>query len=170
MKYSERKSHDCPVGNEAACPDAAGSPFEFINCRIQSNIYEVLIEPAQEMNNIIEPSQNAPLGRAVIGGLLLATVATLFFVPVVYSILRKKPPMNFDTAGNLPESIAVGDVNGDGKLDALVVNNNVRGSVSVLLNQTAGAVAFSAPTAYTTDGTPARRAVRTATAPSGCAQ
>ena len=40
--------------------------------------------------------QNAPLGRAVIGGLLLATVATLFVVPVVYSLLRKKPPKNFD--------------------------------------------------------------------------
>jgi len=36
--------------------------------------------------------QNAPLGRAVIGGLLLATVATLFFVPVVYSVLRRDPP------------------------------------------------------------------------------
>src|SRR2546423_495668 len=34
--------------------------------------------------------QNAPLGRAVIGGLVVATVATLFFVPVVYSLLRKK--------------------------------------------------------------------------------
>jgi CzcA family heavy metal efflux pump len=34
--------------------------------------------------------QNAPLGRAVIGGLLLATVATLFFVPVVYSLIRGK--------------------------------------------------------------------------------
>ena len=34
--------------------------------------------------------QNAPLGRAVIGGLLLATVATLFLVPVVYATLRKK--------------------------------------------------------------------------------
>jgi len=33
--------------------------------------------------------QNAPLGRAVIGGLSLATVCTLLFVPVVYSILRK---------------------------------------------------------------------------------
>jgi multidrug efflux pump subunit AcrB len=32
--------------------------------------------------------QNAPLGRAVIGGLLMATVATLLFVPVVYSLLR----------------------------------------------------------------------------------
>jgi multidrug efflux pump subunit AcrB len=36
--------------------------------------------------------QNAPLGRAVIGGLVMATVATLFFVPVVYSVLRTKPP------------------------------------------------------------------------------
>jgi multidrug efflux pump subunit AcrB len=35
--------------------------------------------------------QNAPLGRAVIGGLLLATVTTLFFVPVIYTFFRKKP-------------------------------------------------------------------------------
>jgi multidrug efflux pump subunit AcrB len=34
--------------------------------------------------------QNAPLGRAVIGGLLIATVATLFFVPVAFSYLRRK--------------------------------------------------------------------------------
>jgi multidrug efflux pump subunit AcrB len=36
--------------------------------------------------------QNAPLGRAVIGGLTVATFTTLFFVPVVYSAWRKKPP------------------------------------------------------------------------------
>jgi multidrug efflux pump subunit AcrB len=36
--------------------------------------------------------QNAPLGRAVIGGLLVATFYTLFFVPVSYSRLRRKPP------------------------------------------------------------------------------
>jgi multidrug efflux pump subunit AcrB len=40
--------------------------------------------------------QNAPLGRAVIGGLLFATFSTLFFVPIVYSFLRKKPPVNQD--------------------------------------------------------------------------
>ncbi len=33
--------------------------------------------------------QNAPLGRAVIGGLVIATFATLFFVPVVFSLLRR---------------------------------------------------------------------------------
>jgi multidrug efflux pump subunit AcrB len=36
--------------------------------------------------------QNAPLGRAVIGGLLMATMYTLIFVPVVYSIVRRKQP------------------------------------------------------------------------------
>jgi multidrug efflux pump subunit AcrB len=36
--------------------------------------------------------QNAPLGRAVIGGLALATLATLFFVPVMYSLLRRRGP------------------------------------------------------------------------------
>jgi len=37
--------------------------------------------------------QNAPLGRAVIGGLSVATMATLFFVPVIYSLLRRKTPV-----------------------------------------------------------------------------
>ncbi|HWV99526.1 MAG TPA: efflux RND transporter permease subunit [Candidatus Acidoferrum sp.] len=34
--------------------------------------------------------QNAPLGRAVIGGLVLATIATLFFVPAVFSLLHRR--------------------------------------------------------------------------------
>jgi multidrug efflux pump subunit AcrB len=37
--------------------------------------------------------QNAPLGRAVIGGLLVATCTTLLFVPVMYSVLRRKAPV-----------------------------------------------------------------------------
>jgi multidrug efflux pump subunit AcrB len=36
--------------------------------------------------------QNAPLGRAVIGGLVVATIATLFFVPVVFSLLHRHAP------------------------------------------------------------------------------
>ena len=45
--------------------------------------------------------QNAPLGRAVIGGLLFATVTTLFVVPIIYSYLRTKPPV--DHAGRLAD-------------------------------------------------------------------
>jgi multidrug efflux pump subunit AcrB len=40
--------------------------------------------------------QNAPLGRAVIGGLVLATVTTLFVVPIIYSYVRTKPPVNHE--------------------------------------------------------------------------
>ncbi|MBV8320510.1 MAG: efflux RND transporter permease subunit, partial [Hyphomicrobiales bacterium] len=34
-------------------------------------------------------TQNAPLGRAVIGGLLVATVSTLMFVPCVFALLHR---------------------------------------------------------------------------------
>jgi multidrug efflux pump subunit AcrB len=40
--------------------------------------------------------QNAPLGRAVIGGLIFATVTTLFVVPVIYTYLRTKPPVDHE--------------------------------------------------------------------------
>jgi multidrug efflux pump subunit AcrB len=45
--------------------------------------------------------QNAPLGRAVIGGLLFATFATLIFVPTMYRLLRRRstPVADSDTAG-----------------------------------------------------------------------
>jgi multidrug efflux pump subunit AcrB len=53
--------------------------------------------------------QNAPLGRAVIGGLLLATVATLFFVPVFFSVVhgwlenRRKTTGAASRAGTIDE-------------------------------------------------------------------
>jgi multidrug efflux pump subunit AcrB len=45
--------------------------------------------------------QNAPLARAVIGGLTLATVATLFFVPLIFTLVRRSAPtgeLEFDDA------------------------------------------------------------------------
>jgi multidrug efflux pump subunit AcrB len=47
--------------------------------------------------------QNAPLGRAVIGGLLVATVATLFFVPIVFSVLHTRHDQRPDTAPETPQ-------------------------------------------------------------------
>jgi multidrug efflux pump subunit AcrB len=38
----------------------------------------------------IEPGQNAPLGRAVIGGLLFATCATLLLVPTLFSVVHAR--------------------------------------------------------------------------------
>ena len=53
--------------------------------------------------------QNAPLGRAVIGGLLLATVATLIFVPAIYALLhhqRHAPTYTPDDPGPIEHAAA----------------------------------------------------------------
>ena len=47
--------------------------------------------------------QNAPLGRAVIGGLIFATIATLMFVPVVFSMVHKKQGAKAAAAAASPE-------------------------------------------------------------------
>jgi multidrug efflux pump subunit AcrB len=48
--------------------------------------------------------QNAPLGRAVIGGLLFATVSTLFFVPVVFSLIHRRYGLKPAPQANLGEA------------------------------------------------------------------
>ena len=60
--------------------------------------------------------QNAPLGRAVIGGLLFATVTTLFVVPIIYTYLRQKPPV--DQERRLREEEAEGGRGGPARDDA----------------------------------------------------
>ena len=51
----------------------------------------------------IEPGQNAPLGRAVIGGLIFATCATLFLVPTIFSLVHGR---QLDTANQAHAGIA----------------------------------------------------------------
>ena len=50
----------------------------------------------------IEPGQNTPLGRAVIGGLVFATCATLFLVPTVFSLVHSHDGKRADMSGPLP--------------------------------------------------------------------
>ncbi len=53
--------------------------------------------------------QNAPLGRAVIGGLALATVATLIFVPAVFALLHgREQRANTAPASSPQDSVAIG--------------------------------------------------------------
>ena len=52
--------------------------------------------------------QNAPLGRAVIGGLLMATLATLFFVPVVFSLMHRRRTQ--PERGSAPKSVHLGSL------------------------------------------------------------
>jgi len=56
--------------------------------------------------------QNAPLGRAVIGGLVLATIATLFVVPIIYTLLRRKPPALYELDRRFAAE-AAGTIEGD---------------------------------------------------------
>jgi Cu/Ag efflux pump CusA len=51
--------------------------------------------------------QNAPLGRAVIGGLVCATCATLIFVPVVFSIIHGRRAARRDQTGPAANNAAV---------------------------------------------------------------
>jgi multidrug efflux pump subunit AcrB len=50
--------------------------------------------------------QNAPLGRAVIGGLAVATITTLFVVPVIFSLLRRRPNLRLAETGDDQEQEA----------------------------------------------------------------
>ena len=59
--------------------------------------------------------QNAPLGRAVIGGLCAATLATLIFVPAVFALLHgTKKPAGATNEILRKASLAAGDLNDDG--------------------------------------------------------
>ena len=53
--------------------------------------------------------QNAPLGRAVIGGLVFATCATLLFVPVVFSIVHGREAKRKQADGERPATPAAGE-------------------------------------------------------------
>ena len=57
--------------------------------------------------------QNAPLGRAVIGGLAMATIATLFIVPIFYTLLRRKPPTLYELDRRFTAE-AAGSTEGEG--------------------------------------------------------
>jgi multidrug efflux pump subunit AcrB len=49
--------------------------------------------------------QNAPLGRAVIGGLSVATIATLFVVPVLYAMVRKRAPRDLSAPFEVTQTV-----------------------------------------------------------------
>jgi multidrug efflux pump subunit AcrB len=53
--------------------------------------------------------QNAPLGRAVIGGLLFATVSTLFFVPVIFAGTHRRLEQRAQRRSSTPPALAEGD-------------------------------------------------------------
>jgi multidrug efflux pump subunit AcrB len=77
---------------QLADPVAAALDAGFVRCRpVLMTALAMIIGMAPMAFGLGEGGeQNAPLGRAVIGGLIFATVATLMFVPVMFSIVHAR--------------------------------------------------------------------------------
>jgi multidrug efflux pump subunit AcrB len=71
--------------------DAMAAAFEAGRSRFRPVLMTALAMVIGMLPMAIEPGQNTPLGRAVIGGLIFATCATLFLVPTIFSLVHGRP-------------------------------------------------------------------------------
>jgi multidrug efflux pump subunit AcrB len=78
--------------------DALAAAFDAGSTRFRPVLMTALAMIIGMAPMAIEPGQNAPLGRAVIGGLLFATCATLFLVPTMFSIVHARDRKKAETA------------------------------------------------------------------------
>jgi multidrug efflux pump subunit AcrB len=81
----------------AAGADATTAAIEAGGTRLRPVLMTALAMIIGMVPMAIESGQNAPLGRAVIGGLVLATTATLFFVPTLFSLFHRRDARNVAT-------------------------------------------------------------------------
>jgi multidrug efflux pump subunit AcrB len=72
----------------AAGADALSAAMEAGSTRLRPVLMTALAMVIGMLPMAIEPGQNAPLGRAVIGGLIFATCATVFLVPALFSLVH----------------------------------------------------------------------------------
>jgi multidrug efflux pump subunit AcrB len=76
----------------AAGGDAMAAAFEAGASRFRPVLMTALAMVIGMLPMAIEAGQNQPLGRAVIGGLIFATCATLFLVPTIFSLVHGRQP------------------------------------------------------------------------------
>ena len=81
----------------AAGADAATAAIESGGTRLRPVLMTALAMIIGMVPMAIESGQNAPLGRAVIGGLVFATFATLFFVPTLFSIFHRRDEIKVES-------------------------------------------------------------------------
>src|SRR6202035_1112444 len=87
----------------AAGMDATTAAFEAGRARFRPVLMTALAMVIGMVPMAIEPGQNAPLGRAVIGGLIFATCATLVLVPTIFSLVHGR---QHDTANQASAATA----------------------------------------------------------------
>jgi multidrug efflux pump subunit AcrB len=76
----------------AAGANAMAAAFEAGSSRFRPVLMTALAMVIGMLPMAIEPGQNQPLGRAVIGGLIFATCATLFLVPTIFGLVHGRRP------------------------------------------------------------------------------
>ncbi|MGY4474544.1 efflux RND transporter permease subunit [Bradyrhizobium sp. USDA 3364] len=86
----------------AAGASALQAAFEAGGSRFRPVLMTALAMVIGMLPMAIEPGQNTPLGRAVIGGLIFATCATLFLVPTIFSLVHGRKTAAADQADALP--------------------------------------------------------------------
>jgi len=86
----------------AAGVDAATAALEAGSTRFRPVLMTALAMVIGMAPMAIEPGENMPLGRAVIGGLIFATCATLVFVPTMFSLVHARDPKKTATAAAAP--------------------------------------------------------------------
>ena len=89
----------------AAGADAVTAGLEAGTTRFRPVLMTALAMVLGMLPMAIEPSQNSPLGRAVIGGLIFATCATLLLVPTLFSVVhgrQAKPAVQADPSPSVP--------------------------------------------------------------------
>jgi multidrug efflux pump subunit AcrB len=84
--------------------NAMAAAFEAGRSRFRPVLMTALAMVIGMLPMAIEPGQNAPLGRAVIGGLLFATCATLFLVPTIFSLVHGRQRDDANQAGAVTTS------------------------------------------------------------------
>ncbi len=87
----------------AAGADAVTAAIEAGRTRLRPVLMTALAMIIGMVPMAVETGQNAPLGRAVIGGLVLATSATLFFVPTLFSLFHRRDERKVNTAAGAPQ-------------------------------------------------------------------
>jgi multidrug efflux pump subunit AcrB len=86
----------------AAGADAVAAAMDAGATRFRPVLMTALAMVIGMLPMALEPGQNTPLGRAVIGGLIFATCATLFLVPTLFSLVHGRDCERSDTAPPMP--------------------------------------------------------------------
>jgi hypothetical protein len=165
----------------AAGTDLRGNPSRLTTA-------DLVVSAANGARVLVNATTSAGTPNLVQGALLTTTATTAVAVGQLTSVNRPDIVATTTTGGGQilvfqnasgglfssaipfaananPTSVALGDLDGDGKLDVIVGNNNnpvtdkIPGAVTVLLNRTQNAIAFAKPANYTVDANPSSVAV-----------